>query len=83
MITARSQLGVAYLDGNIYAIGGVNSNNALNTTEEYNVANNKWKTVNNMQSKRYGLGVCATTDSIYAIGGYDSSNILNTVECYK
>ena len=43
MPTARSNLGVAVVDGKIYAIGGYNGNN-LGTNEMYDPENNTWTT---------------------------------------
>jgi len=43
MPTARSMLGVAVVDGKIYAIGGTSgTQNILGTNEVYDPATNKW-----------------------------------------
>ena len=45
MSTARSELGLALIDGCIYAVGGWNGETRLNTIERYSIAENKWTKV--------------------------------------
>lgn len=45
MLTARSELGLALIDGYLYACGGSNGEVRLNTIERYSITENKWATV--------------------------------------
>jgi hypothetical protein len=45
MLTPRSELGLALIDGYIYACGGSNGDVRLNSIERYSIADNKWTSV--------------------------------------
>lgn len=45
MLTARSELGLALIDGYIYACGGSNGEARLNSIERYSISENKWSFV--------------------------------------
>ena len=45
MLTPRSELGLALIDGHLYACGGSNGDIRLNTIERYSIADNKWTLV--------------------------------------
>lgn len=53
MTTARSTVGVAVLNGRIYAVGGRDGSACLNSVESYDPHTNKW-TVNCPMLKRRG-----------------------------
>lgn len=89
MPTARAFLGVAVVDGKIYAIGGDSgadignlgnpfgrSNNVVNATEEYDPVSDTWVRRNPMPTARAGLAVAVFQNEIYCIGGWtqDSSS---------
>jgi N-acetylneuraminic acid mutarotase len=57
MSTKRDDLGVAVLDGHLYAVGGFDGSSRLNTVERYSPASNSWEAVATMSTKRWGLGV--------------------------
>jgi N-acetylneuraminic acid mutarotase len=81
MPTIRNGLGVAVVDGKIYAIGGYNGT-ALNTNEMYDPATSTWTTKEPMPTARYGFGIAVVDDKIYVIGGntcYDSWTTSNEV----
>jgi len=65
MPTARDGLGVAVVDGKIYAIGGVV--NAIN--EMYDPATNTWTTKTPMPTPRGRFGIAVVDNKIYCIGG--------------
>jgi len=69
MPTARSGLGVAAVNGKIYAIGGLNEGGYLATCEEYDPATNSWVTQEPMPTPRSHLAVAVVENKIYAIGG--------------
>jgi len=75
MPTARSGLGVAVVDGKIYAIGGQNGEGVLNITEEYDPITNDWTTKTSMPTARSDFGIAVYQDKIYVIGGTIGSGI--------
>jgi N-acetylneuraminic acid mutarotase len=68
MPTARSGLGVAVVDGKIYAIGGYNGS-YLAVNEMYDPLTNKWITKTSMPTARSGFGIAVIQNKIYVIGG--------------
>jgi len=71
MPTARAGIGVAVVDGKIYAIGG--TYDSLGETEEYDPATNTWTKKTSMPTPRMWVGIAVVENKIYAIGG-DSGN---------
>jgi len=71
MPTARAGIGVAVVNGKIYAIGG--SYNSLGETEEYDPVTNTWTTKTPMPTPRIYFGIAVIENKIYTIGG-DSGN---------
>jgi N-acetylneuraminic acid mutarotase len=70
MPTARSSLGVAVVDGKIYAMGGSYGSNGV---EEYDPVTNTWSTKTPMPTPRILFGIAVVENKIYVIGG-DSGN---------
>jgi hypothetical protein len=69
MPTARASLGVAAVNGKIYAIGGENFSAYFSTNEEYDPATDTWTTKKPMPTSRSGLAVAVYQNKIYAFGG--------------
>jgi N-acetylneuraminic acid mutarotase len=69
MPTARSVLGVAVVDGKIYAIGGYNGKSYLGTNEVYDPTTNTWETKTPMPTPRINFGIAVFQNKIYCIGG--------------
>lgn len=69
MPTARSGLGVAVVNGKIYAIGGLNNDAQLAVNEEYNPVTDTWTTKTSMPTARSGFAVAVYQNKIYCIGG--------------
>ena len=70
MPTARGGFGLAVVGGKIYAVGGINNNNAtLNVVEEYNPQRNQWVTKTAMPTPRSGFAIAVFDNKIYCIGG--------------
>jgi N-acetylneuraminic acid mutarotase len=69
MPTARGGLGVAVVNGKIYAIGGVNNDTQLAVNEEYDPATDTWKTRAPMPTARSGFAIAVYQSKIYVIGG--------------
>ncbi|XP_067887622.1 kelch-like protein 18 [Heterodontus francisci] len=82
MTTSRSRVGVAMVNGLLYAIGGFDGQSRLSTVEVYNPEMNKWTKVASMNSKRSAMGTAVLDGHIYVCGGYDGISSLNSVECY-
>lgn len=83
MPTPRMQLGVAVVNGTIYAIGGsATSPNGLSTNEKYDPATNTWTTIKSMPTPRYNLGTAVYENKIYCIGGINTGPDLNITEVY-
>ena len=64
----RSSLGVAVLDGMLYAVGGYNGQETLRTVEKYDPALGQWTMVADMLNARSLLGVAALNGFLYAVG---------------
>ena len=69
MPTARAGLGVAVVNGKIYAIGGVKNDTQLAVNEEYNPATDTWTTKASMPTARSGFAITVYQNKIYCIGG--------------
>jgi N-acetylneuraminic acid mutarotase len=87
MPTARAQLGVAVVNGKIYAIGGGNNSatggpNNLNVNEEYDPATNTWTTKKPMPTARHSFGIAVYQNKIYCIGGSINGPRLAVNEVY-
>jgi N-acetylneuraminic acid mutarotase len=87
MPSARSDLGVAVVDGKIYAIGGHNGSH-LSTNEMYDPLTDTWTTKTPMPTVRSSFGIAVVQDKIYVIGGVtgpsdsESSGITDVTEVY-
>jgi N-acetylneuraminic acid mutarotase len=86
MPTARAQLGVAVVNGKIYAIGGGNNTAAgptvLSVNEEYDPATNTWTTKEPMPTARHSFGIAVYENKIYCIGGSINGPMLAVNEVY-
>ena len=88
MPTARAHLGVAVVNGNIYAIGGFSSDQSafLAVNEEYNPTTNTWTEKAPMPTPRSGCAVTVCENKIYVIGGQTAigtaSGYTNATEVY-
>jgi N-acetylneuraminic acid mutarotase len=69
MPTARSGLGVAVVDGKIYAIGGNNYLTYYDVNEMYDPDSNTWVTKASMPTARSNFGIAVVDNKIYVIGG--------------
>lgn len=84
MPTARWFLGAATADnGKVYAIGGQEGSQILDTVEEYDPVADAWEARTAMPTPRTALGVVAASNGkIYALGGSDGVSALDVVEEY-
>jgi hypothetical protein len=71
---ARALLGVAVVNGKIYAIGGNNQSNGniqcVSTNEEYDPATDTWTFKESMPTPRASFGITVYQNKIYVIGGF-------------
>ncbi|OON23016.1 putative bacteriochlorophyll 4-vinyl reductase [Opisthorchis viverrini] len=83
MATHRHGLGVAVLEGVVYAVGGHDGWSYLNTVERWNGRAKSWSSVTPMAVQRSTVGVAALDGLLYAVGGRDGSACLRTVERFN
>jgi len=79
MHQARASLGVAVVNGKIYAIGGSTGNDesshigeTVSTNEEYDPVTDTWVFKKSMPTARYGFAIAVYPNKIYCIGGATS-----------
>jgi len=86
MPTARSGLGVAVVEGKIYAIGGhldqISFSGHLGTNEMYNPATDIWVTRESMPTARNRFGIAVVQNKIYVIGGETDDGYTGANEVY-
>jgi hypothetical protein len=78
MNQARSHLGVAAVDGKIYAIGG----DEMGTNEEYDPTTNTWTYKAKMPTPREDFATAVYQNKVYCIGGKTSGSITDVNEVY-
>ncbi|XP_014680068.1 PREDICTED: influenza virus NS1A-binding protein homolog A-like, partial [Priapulus caudatus] len=78
----RSQCGVSKLDGVVYAVGGCDSWNCLNSAELYDPEAAVWKRITPMNHPRRGAGVVEYQGRLFAVGGSDGTHSLDSVDIY-
>ncbi len=95
MTVARAYLGVAVVDGKIYAIGGDEgsetgncmtgtgmTNNVVNVTEAYDPVLDSWVSKASMPTSRALFGTAVYQGKIYCIGGYNGAIVFYGPESY-
>lgn len=83
MPTPRTYLGVAAVDGIIYAIGGYRNASAVATVEAYDPSTGKWTTKKSMPEPRGQFGIAVIKGQIYVIGGTIGPTETATVISYN
>ena len=83
MPTARGGLGVAEVNGKIYAIGGLNGGLPLNVNEQFDPATNQWTTKTPMPTARSGFAIVSYNSEIYVIGGTVGNGYVGNNEVYN
>lgn len=86
--TPRDHLGVAALEGKVYAVGGRNRQSfTLGTLEALDPATGKWETLAPMPTGRSGHAAAAVGGCLYAFGGEgnraDPRGMFPQVEVYS
>ncbi|XP_078490730.1 kelch-like protein 15 [Ciona intestinalis] len=69
MKTPRRWFSAVVLNNAIYAIGGYDGKQALKSVEKYNVDDDTWVYVENMNMERYAHAACVAQNKIYVVGG--------------
>ncbi|XP_068127299.1 kelch-like ECH-associated protein 1A [Hyperolius riggenbachi] len=82
MNVPRNRVGVAVVDGSIYAVGGSCGSEHHKSVERYDPEVNQWSFVAPMNIARIGAGITSCRGLLYAVGGFDGENRLDTVDCY-
>ena len=68
----------------IWAIGGFSNNTHLDTIDTYDLAANKWTTLDiKLLSKRCGHSAVVHNKKFFVIGGVNRGKVLSTVEVYS
>ena len=84
MKKGRNFVSLATLEGNIYALGGVNrQGQSLSSVEMYSISRNQWFMVRSMNEVRSRAGVTSLNGVIYVVGGFDGVTPLRTAEMFN
>lgn len=83
MMTLRTRVGVAVLDGKLYALGGYDGNDRLSTVEFFDPEEDVWCKTSSMNTRRSALGASTLNGNIFVSGGYDGHMSLHTVEFFN
>ncbi|CAF1047277.1 unnamed protein product [Rotaria sordida] len=85
LLTARCCFGTGSINDMIYVVGkcGYNRDDCLETIEQFDPIENKWKLLSfPMTSRRGRVSATIVDDKIYVCGGSDGQKELNTAECF-
>ena len=66
---ANSDMGAAYVGGQLITFGGENGLSVSGITRSYDLASKTWSTLPNMHDARHGMGVAVINNTIYSIDG--------------
>ncbi|XP_022179017.1 ring canal kelch homolog [Myzus persicae] len=85
MLVKRGFFGVGVINNYLYAVGGYDGTNTLNSAEVFDYSTQAWRMVSSMSTKRADFGVGVLNNLLYAVGGchYSSRLCVNSVECYN
>jgi hypothetical protein len=67
--TADSDLGAAYVRGQLITFGGEDGLSVFSTVRAYDLATKNWRTMPSLAEPRHGMGVAVIGNTIYAIDG--------------
>ncbi|CAF2445769.1 unnamed protein product [Rotaria sp. Silwood2] len=83
LLTARCCFGTVSINDMIYVVGGYNRCDCLETIEQFDPIENKWKLLSFPMTRRRGRVSASIVDGkIYVCGGSDGQKELNTAECF-
>ena len=70
MTVARTHFAIAALgDRYVYAIGGENNSKLISSAERFDIANNQWDTLPDLNEGRMGAAACVHDGCVYVFGG--------------
>lgn len=78
----RSRHAVAFLHGELYAIGGADLGSSLSYCEKYIPKDNCWREIASLTTPRRSCAVVVVNNRLFALGGHSGSVYLKTVELY-
>ncbi|XP_045930745.1 kelch-like protein 10 [Micropterus dolomieu] len=79
----RAYHGTAFLNGQIYCVGGFDRVEHFNSVCRLDLSTNTWHEAAPMYCRRCYVSVTVLNGYIYAMGGYDGHTRLNTAERYR
>ncbi|KAK9283972.1 hypothetical protein L1049_012230 [Liquidambar formosana] len=83
MSFARSYASAVKLNGELYLLGGVDSNNLwYDTVESYNPLSNQWISRPSLNQRKGSLAGASLNNKIFAIGGANGVECLSDVEMF-
>ncbi|XP_032234210.1 kelch-like protein diablo [Nematostella vectensis] len=82
MSRGRCSVGAAEVNGKLYAVGGYDRGQCLETVAYYDIQTNEWMPVTSLRRRRGRLQVAILGGKMYAVGGSDGHSELNSCECY-
>jgi hypothetical protein len=71
MTTGRGYFSIEAVADKIYAMGGINGNVVLKSTEVYNPVTDAWLSLENMNTARFGTSSVVVGTDIYVFGGIE------------
>jgi len=82
VLKGRYQAAVTARLGKLYAVGGCDAWNCLNTVEVYDPQTEAWDFLPPMNTARRGCGVTFYQDKLFVVGGSDGCQALCTTEIF-
>ncbi len=70
--TKRGALGLAHVDGKLYAVGGAANAKKYATVECFDIKTKEWSPKSSMPTPREHLAVAVLSGEIHALGGYNT-----------
>ncbi|XP_054719276.1 kelch-like protein 10 [Uloborus diversus] len=78
----KCYLSAVLLSDKIYAIGGYDGNNRLQTVECFDIKQKQWTYVSSMHQVRSDATASVLRNRIFVMGGFNGVEFLSSVECY-
>jgi len=84
MNVPRSELGLALLDGSIYAVGGWEGSHRLDSVERFNQSTNSWSMIASLKMAVTSPAVVALDGLLYVTGGavLEDGDGIDLVQCF-
>ncbi|KAL4098062.1 hypothetical protein QTP88_022733 [Uroleucon formosanum] len=84
MIVDRTHFQIGVLNNRVYAVGGFDGSDNVNSAEVFDVEIEEWEMISSMSHKRSNVGVGVLNNLLYAVGGSvrSTKERLNSVEHY-